>query len=89
MSRINWDKIKKAQKPLILESCIHELTRNTHSAMIQRCTNPDATGYKNYGGRGIRVCERWLKSYKAFVKDMGLRPGIHLTLERIAAWRSF
>ena len=43
------------------------------SNMIQRCTNPDATYYKNYGGRGITVCERWLV-FDAFLSDMGLRP---------------
>ncbi len=29
------------------------------SAMIQRCTNPNVSGYQHYGGRGITVCERW------------------------------
>ena len=42
-------------------------------SMIQRCTNPQSTGYENYGGRGILVCERW-KDFKNFLADMGERP---------------
>ena len=42
--------------------------------MIARCTNPRMSGFANYGGRGIRVCERWLKSFENFVNDMGERP---------------
>lgn len=42
--------------------------------MKQRCMNPHATGYWNYGGRGIEVCARWASSFAAFVEDMGLRP---------------
>lgn len=34
--------------------------------MVQRCTNPKRTGYPNYGGRGIKVCERWLYSFASF-----------------------
>lgn len=49
--------------------------------MIQRCRNPNATGYENYGGRGIKVCERWLE-FANFLADMGARPA-HLTLDRI------
>lgn len=41
--------------------------------MIQRCTNPDDPRYKDYGGRGIAVCERWLK-FENFLTDMGRRP---------------
>lgn len=41
--------------------------------MIARCTNYNNTSYKNYGGRGITVCKRWLK-FENFLKDMGLRP---------------
>ena len=46
-------------------------------AMIQRCTNKNAQGWKNYGGRGIRVCDRWRKSFADFLKDMGSRPRKH------------
>ena len=41
--------------------------------MIQRCTNPKATGYRHWGGRGITVCERW-RSFANFLADMGPRP---------------
>ena len=36
------------------------------SNMKQRCTNPKATGYESYGGRGIKVCDEWFDNYKAF-----------------------
>jgi hypothetical protein len=44
--------------------------------MITRCTNPKATRYENYGGRGITVCERWLK-FENFLEDMGEPPEYH------------
>lgn len=48
-----------------------------------RCNRPMAQGYENYGGRGIRVCDRWQNSYKNFLADMGRAPDSTLTLERI------
>lgn len=42
--------------------------------MIRRCTDPGATGYFNYGGRGIKVCGRWRHSFLDFLADMGQRP---------------
>jgi len=42
--------------------------------MKKRCLNPNATGYSNYGGRGITVCDRWINSFEAFHQDMGDRP---------------
>jgi hypothetical protein len=52
--------------------------------MLQRCTNPNHPEYKNYGGRGIKVCDRWLESFEEnFLADMGLRPSPKLTLDRI------
>jgi hypothetical protein len=53
----------------------------TWSGMIQRCTNPKNTKFKSYGGRGIKVCKRWIK-FSNFFKDMGIRP-IGMTLDRI------
>ena len=41
--------------------------------MRQRCSNPMATGYESYGGRGIKVCARW-QSFAHFYSDMGERP---------------
>lgn len=42
--------------------------------MIQRCTNPSHKSYDRYGGRGIRVCARWLNSFENFLADMGEKP---------------
>lgn len=39
--------------------------------------------YKNYGGRGIRVCDRWLKSFPNFLADMGCRPTSDHSIDRI------
>lgn len=59
----------------------HPLYR-TWDGMMQRCTNPKTQGYKNYGGRGIKVCERWMKS-KNFIEDMYPTWQKGLTLDRI------
>lgn len=45
----------------------------TWRGMIERCSNPNAIGYKHYGGRGIEVCDRWRK-FENFLADMGERP---------------
>ena len=49
------------------EACVYR-------GMINRCTNPKADNYHNYGGRGITVCQRWLTSFESFYEDMGDRP---------------
>ncbi len=53
------------------------------SCMIQRCTNKNNTAYKNYGGRGIYVCQEWRDSYEAFLADMGRKPSKKHSLDRI------
>lgn len=51
-------------------------------SMKQRCTNSNNSRYKDYGGRGIIVCARWLNNFLNFLEDMGERPE-GLTLDRI------
>lgn len=65
----------------------HGMTKSVEYAawagMIQRCTNPDNPSWKNYGGRGIRVCDEWLHSFEKFIAHIGLKPSPELILDRI------
>lgn len=56
-------------------------TYSIWSSMKDRCLNSKHRRYARYGGRGIRVCDRWL-SFESFLLDMGERPK-GLSLERI------
>lgn len=66
----------------------HGLRKNNKSeygtwiAMKQRCNNKIKDSYANYGGRGIKVCERWENSFENFLSDMGKRP-LNSTIDRI------
>lgn len=51
------------------------------SSMRARCENTKHIAFKNYGGRGIKVCKRWLK-FENFFADMGERPTIKHSLDR-------
>lgn len=54
------------------------------NTMRQRCTNPHVAHYQNYGGRGIKVCSEWLKSFEPFYEwamQSGYKQG--LTIDRI------
>lgn len=51
--------------------------------MKSRCLNPNDKSYKNYGGRGITVCDRWKNSFENFISDMGWRPNKNYSIERI------
>lgn len=50
--------------------------------MKDRCSNPNRKGYKYYGGRGIRVCDRWM-DFGNFIADMGSRPPERFSIERL------
>jgi hypothetical protein len=52
-------------------------------AMIARCEDPATNGFESYGGRGIRVCAKWRRSFGAFLSDVGSRPSHLHTLGRI------
>lgn len=58
-----------------------------YHAMVSRCYNENHVGYSEYGGRGIKVCDRWLEpdgeGFLNFVRDIGKFYADNLTLERI------
>lgn len=57
-------------------------THNSWCGMKQRCNYPAHDQYAIYGGRGIKVCDRWDQSFEAFLQDMGEKPK-GMTIERL------
>jgi hypothetical protein len=51
--------------------------------MKARCYNEKNPSYHNYGGRGIKVCDRWRDSVEDFIEDLGERPSLSHTIDRI------
>lgn len=56
---------------------------STWVGMINRCECESSGPYANYGGRGVRVCERWRSSFDAFAADMGDKPTPGHSIDRI------
>jgi hypothetical protein len=52
-------------------------------SMMGRCYNAKARHYKDYGGRGIAVCDQWRRSFVEFMLHVGIRPSPHHSLDRI------
>ena len=53
-------------------------------SMKQRCSNPHSQKYKDYGGRGITVCQEWIDSFEAFLSHVGYAPqGNRISVDRI------
>jgi len=57
-------------------------TYRSYVKMKERCYDRKNNRYKDYGGRGIKVCDRWIRSFFSFLKDMGLRPSPSYSLGR-------
>lgn len=49
----------------------------------QRCLNKNCRDYKDYGGRGITVCDRWVESFQNFLDDIGKKPSPEYSIERV------
>lgn len=75
------------KEKLYKSSITHGLTNHplysTWYGMLQRTNNSKHKSYKDYGGRGIKVCDRWLETPKNFFDDMGEKPSPNYTLDRI------
>lgn len=65
----------------------HGLSKTTEyrvwNGMLNRCRNSKMKEYPYYGGRGIRVCQRWVDNFTDFLADIGSRPSPKHTLDRI------
>lgn len=57
------------------------ITYNSWQNMRKRCMNPKSIQFKDYGGRGIKICDDWNK-FENFLRDMGERP-IGMSIDRI------
>lgn len=66
----------------ITHNLTHHRLYKTWNVMIQRCSNPKATRFDLYGGRGIKVCERW-HSVENFIEDMYPSYQEGLSIDRI------
>jgi len=55
----------------------------TYHAMKARCLNQNEKCFKHYGGRGITICDSWLESFDNFLNDMGNRPSLNHSIDRI------
>lgn len=56
---------------------------NIWKGIIQRCENPNHTHYELYGGRGIRMCQSWRDDFTTFAADLGERPSMQHSIDRI------
>lgn len=66
--------------------CKNDQRSNEHNIWRQmkaRCNRPSHRQFKDYGGRGIKVCDAWMESFPQFLADMGPKPNKSLTIERI------
>lgn len=73
VSNCNLRLHKKRSCGCMLPGNTQTRTYKSWSHMMYRCNSTKSAKYHNYGGRGIAVCERWLK-FENFLQDMGERP---------------
>jgi hypothetical protein len=71
----------KPKRYMVTHGMTKSRTYSSWSSMITRCHNPNVEQWPRYGGRGIKVCERWL-AFENFLADMGKRP-VGMSIDRI------
>jgi hypothetical protein len=80
---------KEVMKKAIKASTTHGMTGtpeyNSYFGMKERCFNQNSPDYSRYGGRGITVCERWLRKdgFTNFLLDVGLKPSPEMSIHRV------
>lgn len=84
-AKIARDAIFYVLNPHLVKKVIksHNPAYGNYVAMKARCINKKARVYKYYGGKGIKVCDRWLESFDNFLEDMGPRPSKKHSIDRI------
>jgi hypothetical protein len=73
----------KRSKSFTTHGMAHTPTWCCWVGLRARCNNPNNGSYSRYGGRGIKVCERWERSFEDFYADMGPRPSSAHSIDRI------
>lgn len=86
--KLHWQQWNRAQnKTKILEGSSISLSYrpeyNIWVKMKIRCSSEKDSHYKYYGGRGIKVCDRWISSFQNFYNDLGSRPSPKHSIDRI------
>lgn len=85
--RMHYSRARKYGDALMLMREQHGLRKvpeyESWAGMKKRCYNPRTAKYKDYGWRGIKVCERWINSFATFYTDMGAKPAPNYSIERI------
>src|SRR4051812_48803978 len=66
--------VNKVQLPMERHGYAKTPTHNVWCSIKARCGNVRSDDYPRYGGRGIKICERWRNSFSAFLTDMGPKP---------------
>jgi hypothetical protein len=80
----NWRRINAILIPSNFKHGMRQSPEyNTWVGMKARCYNPEHEKYKYYGGRGITICDEWRFNFRTFLKDMGKRPSLHHSIDRI------
>lgn len=72
----------RSRKSRLTHGMRNSLEYSTWCSIKRRCYNPNQENYERYGGKGIRMCARWLNSFENFYEDMGPKPTHNHTIER-------
>lgn len=76
-------RLEKLRKKCITHGMTKSFEYKVYHNMITRCYYEKHMYYHNYGGRGIKVCDRWLESFENFLEDMGKKPKDKNSIDRI------